>query len=160
MFNLKTKKMKDLGEQKILNDIDSYGWSIMNVFDPERKFPSFTYSIGIFHSLKSPEIIVYGMDNDDAGKLINTIGDLVKKGVVIEPGKVYKEFMEDSWPCMFIKVEKENYNNHFGFCHWFYKSWDFPVLQCVWSDEKGHFPWEENFNPKIKHLQVVLGKSF
>lgn len=158
MLNNQLLKIKDVAEEKIISDIDKYGWSIMHVFDPTGKLPNFSYSIGMYHSIKSPEVVVYGMDDDDARNLINTIGDFVKKGVIIEFNKPYKTFLEDSWPCIFLPVEQKNYDNHFGFDFWYYKSFNFPVLQCVWSDEKGRFPWEEEFNNKIKHLQVVLGQ--
>lgn len=151
-----TREAKDRAEQKIFNDVKTYGWSIMNVFDPDQKEPNFSYSIGMYKTLGTPEIIVFGMDQADAGNLINKIGESVRSGNRLEPKTSHHEFLDEGWACSFANVDKKHYPTHLGFDLWFYESSDFPVLQCVWADEKGHFPWDTTFNPQIKRLQPLL----
>jgi hypothetical protein len=158
MLNEEELQIKNETENKILSDIQEYGWSVINVLSEDNKIPSFAYSAGIFRSLEAPEIIIYAMEAEDAQKIINKIGNYIKSGSIIEKGKIYKEFIEDSWPCTFIEVEKEYYGEYLGFNNWLYRLSDFPALQCVWADEKGSFPWNKEFNPSAQHLQVILGK--
>jgi hypothetical protein len=42
---------------------------------------------------------------------------------------------------------------------WYYKGSDFSVLQLVWPDKKGIFPWQIGFNPAFVHAQPVLELS-
>jgi hypothetical protein len=45
---------------------------------------------------------------------------------------------------------------HLGYALWFYCGMGFPVLQVVWPDRSGHFPWD----PKCvldALIQPVLG---
>jgi len=152
----KIRVAEDQAEQNVLNHIRDHGWSIMHVFDPEYKSPNFSYSIGMFEGLQSPEVIIFSMDQNDALNIINLIGEHVKTAGPIEIGKIYKEFMKEPFVCTFIKVDKVHYKEYFGFDLWFYGSDNFPVLQCVWSDQNGKYPWEGDFNTDIIHMQPLL----
>jgi hypothetical protein len=39
---------------------------------------------------------------------------------------------------------------------WFYEGLDFPVLQSVWPDKEGNFPWEPEFSSELNALQPLL----
>ncbi len=39
---------------------------------------------------------------------------------------------------------------------WFYQGDEFPVLQCVWPDAGGRYPWHPQFVAGLEELQPVL----
>ena len=43
-----------------------------------------------------------------------------------------------------------------GNAAWFYRSPDFPVLQCFWPDAQGRFPWDPACDPDWRQDQPLL----
>jgi hypothetical protein len=45
-----------------------------------------------------------------------------------------------------VRVDAQWYSPFLGYAQWFYESEDgFPVLQLVWPDEQGRYPWDEGY---------------
>ena len=53
--------MVDDYEQRIIDDVAKYGWYCVGVFDDEGVEPNFAYSVGLWETLKVPELIVFGL---------------------------------------------------------------------------------------------------
>ena len=154
-MDIEAIEIKDKAEKKVIDDIKQYGWSIMHVFDDKNELPNFSYSVGIFHTFKQPEIIVYGMPNDSAQILINNVGSSLKDTDIVE-GKEYRGFINDQVPCVFRKVSQDHYKEHFGFNTWLYKNNDFPVMQLIWPDKGLKFPWDKGFDETKRQQQPLL----
>ena len=145
----------DEGDKKLLADIDKYGWHVLLVAEDE-KGPGFAYTVGLYKTYNHPEIAFIGLIPDLAHILINNIGDAVKQGKVYQNGWSYPDILHN-FKCHMLKVKKEHYQEYFGYGSWYYKSDDFPVLQCVYPTVKGVYPWEQNFPDNSKDLQPLLG---
>ena len=144
----------DADDGKVLDDIDSVGWHMVGVPDDDEG-PGFVYSIGMFHSFKHPEIVVIGMNTDLMARMVNGVGEWARDGNGVRSGDVRDGLLE-GFACTFRTVGKRWYHAYFGYARWFYRSDDFPVLQCVWPDKQGQWPWEGEFNPHWKLKQPLL----
>ncbi|MBI4854015.1 MAG: DUF4262 domain-containing protein [Acidobacteria bacterium] len=142
-------------DQRLVDDVKKYGCHIVKVFDNKGELPDFAYSVGVFHSFRQPEIVVFGLDLNLMQDLINNIVRTVKSGTAIVVDKPYAGFLCD-YNCVFRLVDKQHYSELFGYAQWFYKSDDFPVLQCFWPDKKHFFPWQEGFSQPLLRLQPFL----
>ncbi len=151
------KVATDQAEQNILDHVGQYGWSIMQIFDPEQKKPDFSFSIGMYETMRAPDIVIFGLERSTAKSVLNDIGQKVKEGLKIEIGKKYDLFFNEPCVCAFIEVESKFFREHLGSAVWYYDGIDFRAYQCVWSDEKGVLPWEEDFNAKFHFAQPLLG---
>ena len=131
-------------EEKIVNDVQRYGWHVINVFEGEDSY-EFSYTIGLYKTLGSPELFMSGIMGEVAHTILNNIADDISKGQFPQPGQTYPDILE-GYDCYFDLVDKSKYDEYFGKAVWFYQGDDFPVLQCVWPNQSNNFPWETDMS--------------
>jgi hypothetical protein len=152
---------EDAGDQKLLSNVRQHGWHIVAVFDDgnaEEVRPDFAFSVGLYLNHQHPEIVVMGLPQAKAGRIINAVGAYVRSGKQIKPDVRYSEFAEGR-DVIFRSVRDENYGEYLGSGLWFYRSLlpeFFPALQLVWPDMAGKFPWEDGFDRGFSRLQHDL----
>jgi hypothetical protein len=144
---------------KLVNDnIENYGCHL-TLIEGDNYMPAFVYSIGLFKKFKHPEIICFGLKTDIAASIINHACDLIKNGETLTVGKLYKGFLE-GFSIQFLQVDKEYFPDYVGYAGWFYnQTFDFPLLQLVWTDKQNNFPWDKDFNVNWKFKQPLLDRN-
>lgn len=141
-------------DQQVLDNIEAYGWHVAGVLDDDL-LPGWAYSVGLYHSFKHPEIVVFGLDSHVAHILINIVGENAEAGKSYAVDQLYPDLI-DVYSCVFKPVKTGWYDPFFGYADWFYKGADYPVLQCIWPDRNSRFPWEPEFNPDWVWAQPLL----
>jgi len=118
-----------------------------------------SYSTGLYYHFKHPEIIVLNEPVDLRLSMINAIGERAKQGEKFEPGKGYSDIIGnfDVW---FRPVHPSHYWDWVNFACWFYDNDEnsFPLLQCVYPDMTGKFPWEPGCEQWAIDSQLQLDK--
>ncbi len=145
---------QDDPERKLLADVREYGWHVLAVGAGD-EYPPFGYTIGMYHSFGHPEIIVFGLDVRVMFAIATGIGEHIKSGDRFEDWHESSNILEGYAVC-FRNVERRHYRDHFGFARWFYQGDEFPVLQCVWPDAGGRYPWHPQFVAGLAERQPVL----
>ena len=143
-------------DERLLADIAEYGLHIINVLE-DQEGPPHSFSIGLYHRFKHPEIIIVGLKTELMQNMINWAGDMIREGQRLEIGKRYSGFLE-GFEVTFREVDKRHYEEYLGYAIWFYKNSDFPVIQCVWPTTNGYFPWDRKYPRDLKGWQVLLDK--
>jgi hypothetical protein len=143
-------------DRKLLSDVEEYGWHILHVLS-EGELPGWSFSVGIYHTHRHPEFIVMGLPDHVSQTIINELGIRIKNGEVFASGMIDNDVME-SYPVQFLKVDRAQYKAHLGYAEWFYRHQDFPVLQIVWTDKVGHFPWQLEYERELMVTQPILGQ--
>jgi hypothetical protein len=144
----------DPGEKAVLADIDAFGWHGRWIREDEAG-PQFCYSIGFYHTLGAPEVIVVGIRSEIAHSMLWEAYRRARRGETMAPGRCYDNFL-DGHPVTFVDVSNDARREYFGFAHWYYKS-DFPALQLVWpSATDGQWPWDSQ---RLARLQPLLGPA-
>lgn len=142
-------------DRKLLADIQNYGWHLVAIQEEEDQ-PDYVFSVGLYHTLGEPEICIFGLsDTRVMGQIINGIGKLMREGQRFEDWHASDEILE-GYPCIFRSVGKSLYPQYLGYARWFYEGDDFPVLQCVWPDTHGYFPWQREFDSQFLPDQPIL----
>lgn len=144
-------------KRTILENIKQFGCHLVLIED-DNYLPSFVYSIGLLQKFGHPEIICFGLKIDVMGSILNHACDLVRQEQKLETHKPYGGFIQ-GYDVQFIPVAKEYYGNYLGYAGWFYKTFDFPVLQLVWPDKQSNYPWDGDFNPDWKFRQPLLDRN-
>lgn len=139
------------------SDIEKFGLSVAMVGATEY-LPSFAYSIGLWQKFNHPELICFGLRIQTLHSIINDVADLVKKGEIIQTGKIYNNIFENS-RAEFIRVDKRSLGDYFGTAISFYDMDDFPALQLVWTDRNDTFPWETDFEADLVYKQPLLDRN-
>jgi hypothetical protein len=143
-------------DQAFLASVQEHGWSVTKVFKSEGEAgPEWAFSTGLFHSYQHAEIVIFGLPLDTMHKIINNIGDEVKKGDTFGPDKEYQEIFAKC-VCRFREVKSRHFKDYLGWAMWFYEHDPFPVLQCFWPDKEGKYPWEPGCSQAVISAQPFL----
>jgi Domain of unknown function (DUF4262) len=146
-----------INEAKLAADIEKFGWSVM-LLEATGYLPSFAYTIGLWKNYNHPEIISFGLNTETLHLIINDASEIVKSGTIIEIGKIYNDFFEDS-ATQFIDVESQNIPDYFGQAINYYKTNEFKAIQLVWTDRNNSFPWENNYEKEFEFIQPMLDRN-
>jgi hypothetical protein len=143
----------DEADQDLLNRIQKHGWAVIRVSGDDG--PDFAYSIGLYAKFGQPEIIILGLEPDTAHKLINDVGEAMERGTLVRAGETSDAFL-DNFPCTFRRVPPHQYRAYLGRALWYYRDRAFPVLQFIYPDRHGRWPWEEEVHSDFRRTQPVL----
>jgi hypothetical protein len=148
-------KPDDDCDVKLLSDVEQHGWHLVRIGDDEDG-PAYVFPAGIFHTLGKPEICIFGLrDTGAMGQILNGIVELMKSREDVEDWYASEDVLE-GYSCVFREVSPSKYQEYFGYARWFYEGDQFSMLQCVWPDQSGHFPWSSEFNSQMLESQPVL----
>lgn len=142
----------------IQDTIDESGCQIMLV-QGDNYMPPFAYTIGLFQQYNHPEIICFGLDLETMQTMLNNAKDRVEDEQILEVGKSYSGFLEKDAELHFIAVDKAFFADYLGYGNWFYRNTDYPVIQMVWPDKKGCFPWNKKFDDNLQFAQPLLDRD-
>jgi hypothetical protein len=146
---------RDDGDRKLLADVAGHGWHVVGVLEDDEG-PGYAFSVGMFHTLGHPEILLMGLQHSVAHRLVNDMGDAIRRGERYEPGQKY-DGLAAGFPLAFVSRARRYYREYLGYALWLYQGPEFPALQCVWPDKAGKFPWEPGYDSRFFDLQRVLG---
>ena len=144
----------DESERKTLEDIERFGCTVFHVA-AEGQAPPFSYSVGISKSASAPEVVVVGLKQPIAHFIVNEYNDRVRAGEVFSPGALYAGFL-DGFEVRIEKVDRSFYAHYFGWNLWLYGGPDFDVLQVVYPNTSGIWPWEAEADEWFRTRQPIL----
>jgi hypothetical protein len=140
-------------DRKLVADVEGHGWHLVGI-NPQPGQPSWVFSVGLWHTFRSPELSMFGLRMMDMGQWINRAGEQVREGRPPQPDEV-REGVLEGFSIQWRPAHESWYHDLFGYGLWFYQGW-FPVLQMVWPDRHGLFPWEEGCGDRCRLDQPVL----
>lgn len=146
----------DAGEKKALDDIEKYGCHVIHVLEDEEG-PAFTYSVGIQKTSGAPEVIVIGLKQPIAHYLMNEYNARVQAGERFAPGNRYDGFLE-GFQVQFGVVTTDHFDNYFGWDIWLYGGKQFEVLQLIYPNTSGVWPWEAEATSWFRTNQPILSE--
>jgi hypothetical protein len=150
--------MADEVEQNILDDVERMGWSLICVREDARG-PSFVYSIGMMQTLNHPEIMMFGLDVDLMGSIINGMGFEIREGRRFDEEGLYEGLIE-GFACGVAPVDAAHHTTYLGYAMWHRrhlgKIGTLRAVQCIWPDKLGLFPHEEGSHADAVGLQPRL----
>ena len=144
-------------DEQTKSNIEKFGLSVI-IIEATNYLPAFAYSIGLWQKFKHPELICFGLQTQTLHTIINNVADLVKKGEIIQTGKIYNNVFENS-SAEFLNIDIRNLSDYFGTAIDFYNSKEFPALQLVWTDRNDKFPWEKDFEEIFFYRQPLLDRN-
>ena len=147
----------DERDQKALDDIENFGFHVINVMEGEDS-PQFTYSIGINQKQGMPDLIVIGLKHKLAHSIINNYKDRLLAGESFENGKFYSDFLGE-FDVTFIEVHQKHYKEYLGWGLWLNNGDNFKMLQLVWPTTDGVWPWDSEKSDFYKWAQPILNEN-
>ena len=134
-------------EREIVKFVETDGCFVVSVFDPDGEEPPFSYSVGFTKSLRQPEVILYGLPSKTAHILINDLYALCVSGLRLADWAVLDHLVKD-YRCIARSVDESWITQRmFASALWYHRSQMDrglqDIVQIVWPDAAGVFPWEE-----------------
>ncbi|MBI3606762.1 MAG: DUF4262 domain-containing protein [Nitrospirae bacterium] len=143
-----------VGDRQVIHDVNTVGWHVVQV-TPQGAHHGWAFSIGLFHTFRHPEVVVFGLPDDVMATLIQTIGHAIRSGGSFQDGQENLDLMRP-YRCVFRAVDPVWSAPVLAHATWFYGGQEFPALQLFWPDREHRFPWEEVFDPELVSFQPVL----
>lgn len=145
----------DKYRESIIRNIAESGWHCTAVGGGENGDPPFAYTVGLTHTYNQPEFIIFGLPPSVAHGILGILAQAAKNGTMPPLDELCDQLVED-YSCALIPVPREQYKGRVSATLWYYAEKPFSLIQVVWPDAKGLFPWDENFDPTLKPYQPVL----
>jgi len=143
----------DDADRRLLADIQDCGVHVVYV-PPEVGTPGWAFSIGLFRSHRSPEVIVFGLPQDVSLFVVNELASRAATAPLVAE-QLYDGLL-DAHPCILKPVQAVWHRTFVGYATWYYRQRQFPLLQCVWPDHAHLFPWDPGFRASWLWAQPLL----
>ncbi|GLW90073.1 DUF4262 domain-containing protein [Actinokineospora globicatena] len=154
---------RDYGDRDQLDSIDTGlighvadpGWGVLAI--PEDEISAgWAFTVGLWHSYRSPELALFGLDVEDSITFLNSVGALVAAGQHLKPGDELDQVIDDHVVAVH-PADPAWHGDFFGTALGFYRATpDVPFLQLTWPDPDGHHPGHPEFAEHLAHLQPQL----
>ena len=124
--------------QAVADDIRTVGWSVSAVLGDEIA-PPWAYTIGLWLSHQGPELTMFGLPVEHMTTILNSVGERIAEGSVIEAGGDLEEIcpcslairpVHASWRTTSMFAVSDRY---YGYVRPAY-------LQVVWPDRRDRYP--------------------
>ena len=145
---------EDKSEQKVINDIATYGWHCVNIM-ADGELPSYSFTIGLFQSYGHPELIIFGLKAEVAHQILAIVADAAKSGDPLDLTQPTDALL-NNYSCCFVQVPLTEYRDNVGYCRWYYQGNGFPLYQIVWPSRSGLFPWHPDATSEFRATQPVI----
>jgi hypothetical protein len=143
----------DQREKDVAGHIREHGWHVMMVYDDEN-VPGWTYSIGLWHTFRVPELCMFGVPQRVMADVINILGAQIRAGRPVRQDE-RRSGVIANYDLTFRPVHNSWYFAFFGTAIDFYQQPPLPMAQVFWPDPEGRFPWEADL-PDWRETQPAL----
>ena len=121
----------------------------------EGRRPAYAFTVGLWHSFAHAEASVFGRDEAEMARWLDTVGGEVEAGRVLNPDRQGDDVLASVE--VFPRPALASWHRHlFGPALAFYRGQPVPMLQLVWPDEHGALPWEAGCTPSCVAAQPWL----
>jgi len=138
----------------ITSKIGEHGWAVSGIHGDDQA-PPWGYSVGMWLTCQSPELIVCGIPVRSAAGIINAIGGRIAEGGQVGPDDVLRDVCPAPLAVRPVDLSWRT-TGMFAVSDEFYGFVRPPYLQVVWADRNGRFPWEPRFHAAFQRLQPLL----
>src|SRR5436305_461168 len=147
----------DDGDRKLVADVEGHGWGVFGISAGDG-LPGWAFTTGLWHTFGSPEVAMFGLLVPDMQVWLNRIGEQIRKGQAVEPDE-RRAGVLPKFPVTFRPVHDSWYRDFFGYALWFAQRRPLPIVQVVWPDAEGLFPWEPGSGTRSQFDQPKLWLS-
>ena len=140
--------------QAIAADIRAVGWSVSAVLGDEIA-PPWAYTVGLWLSHQGPELTMFGLPVEHLTTILNSMGDRMANGALIEAG----DRADGICPCsLAIRPVHASWRTTslFAISDRYYGYVRPACLQVVWPDRRGRYPGDRGFQARYEGRQPML----
>ncbi|MGX1130483.1 hypothetical protein RKD49_002673 [Streptomyces glaucescens] len=144
----------DERDGRIARNVTAHDWHAMGVLGDDAP-ADWGYSIGLWHTLRSPEVSVFGLPAQTAMHVVNAAGTAVRDGAPLARDQRRGDVLNGR-EVIVRPVHSSWYRDFFGAGIDFYQRPPMPVTQLFWPDKAGRFPWDDDVDAYCRTSQPLL----
>lgn len=142
-------------EERISADVARNGWSCLNIRDGR---PPFAYSVGLTFTFGHPELVVFGLREENPG-LLKVLVSHLRKGRRFSAGTRHDDLL--AGVPLFVQDVHPAWHPRFlgyamGYCREQGRPGELEALQVFWPDKQGKFPHDGDCDPAWARAQPLL----
>jgi len=137
--------------EKIEWMIETRGWAV-------ELEPGSVYSIGFPEAFGFPDVVVLGMKPSGASGILELIADQLSAGVTIPIDTVVSGLFDGDLRSVLVVVEADALAGRFATARAWRGGVEPDMVQLVWPDRNGWFPFESGVDPEVRAAQPLLGR--
>ncbi|GGY70789.1 DUF4262 domain-containing protein [Streptomyces xanthochromogenes] len=134
--------------QSTVDVIQRQGWQVTMV-PADAHGPGWAYTVGLWHGRRMPEVAMFGLDVRLMQTILNDLAQHSVEGQPLEAGQERDDVA--GVPVVLRAVDYRWYKAFFGTAISYYRKPPFPVLQVVWPNHEGVFPWQAGGEGLLSH---------
>ncbi|MGW3551969.1 DUF4262 domain-containing protein [Streptomyces griseoincarnatus] len=142
----------------IAANVTDHGWHVMGVGAGDEAPADWAYSIGLWHTLRSPEVCIFGLRVETMMSVLNVAGREIRNGHPLESDQRRDDIL-NGYSVAVRPVHPSWYRSFFGAGIDFYQAPPFPIMQLFWPDKEGRFPWDDRAQEYCRASQPQLWSS-
>jgi hypothetical protein len=145
---------RDRPDADAITIVERHGWCVLMV--PEHAdCPGWTYTVGLWHSFRSPELAMFGLDITVMKNCVGGLAQQATAGRQLVAGQRFDDIVEDR-PVHLRPVEEPWCAAFFERALDFYRRPPVPFLQIVWPDRRALFPRQFGSGTYLRQRQPEL----
>ena len=130
------------------------GWRIEDVA-PAGDRSGFSFTMGLWHGFGSPEVAIFGLDPPARRRYLTCIGEAAAEGRFVVPDQFEDDILGDL--VVVPRPVLAGWHRHvFPAVLDFYRGQPVPVVQLVWPDARGAYPWDRGSDTACVEAQPRL----
>jgi hypothetical protein len=133
----------------IVDNVRQYGWSSLMVAGPV----DFAYTVGLWHTFRRPELVMFGLTGNNMQLWLNACVERAGDAGWPAEGEEFHGVIE-GFSTQLRAVDSSWHDALFGSANRFYSGHTVPVLQVVWPDRNGYWPWDEQATQSSRTRQA------
>lgn len=141
-------------DKQLFSDVETYGWHLVGI-RAEDEIPGWSFTVGLWHSFRTPELAIFGLPPGVLTTSLNIIGEAARHGDPLQADTRRDDVLE-GYSLELKGVHRGWHRALFGYARWFYPPPKPEFLQCVWPDMSGRFPWQADFDQRVRRNQPEL----
>jgi len=148
-------------EKEIVEAVKTHGFFSMGVL-PEKDGPSFLYSIGFWETLRSPEVILLGLDGKVMHSMVWRLFRKMKNGLVLREGLRIPDLLSGDFECVVRAAHTSQIQEYMLSARWYcrHRGKDELALrayQIFWPSERTRlYPWDPGCETDVQEVQPPL----
>lgn len=146
-------------EINLIEGVRQHGWQTTSVGADTEGDPAFSYTIGFWLTLRLPEVIVFDFPPQLAHDVFGTMMRKAREGHRFVTGEPIEGILSNEIVYL-LPVTRVASVQYLRSSDWFYRRAEFPVVQLVWADRAGRFPWENDFDKTLAVRQPDLSGGY
>lgn len=126
------------------------------VDDPRGPFPTYSYTFGLEALIGHPEICIVGLSAVASRGLLDMTVNLLRQGVELPFDQPFVGLLDNELRSMLVSVDVTKHAERFVTPPIIYGDQPWRMVQLVWPDRTGVFPWEDGWPHEMRLTQPLL----